>query len=398
MQGGTVARAACYGNRHRTDLCIGRLPWAEPSEIMIASGPGLRGTVMGREARGAGTLSRRALLQISVSTAVGAAGYLIGGTAQAEPVTIRYATGGGIGPNEMETIIFLDYMKENVLRHYNREYTIQMVFTRGTPEAAALLAAGQADLATLSCSAFATTIVKGAVPGGLKIISDNYQDGHPGHASNTFFVLKDSPIKTVTDLRGKRIGINAFGSAVDLVLRVVLKKAGLDPRRDVQIVEITFPNMAVAIREKRVDCGVLVIPFLAVEAPKGDLRAVFNGGDAFGPSSVIFQVATANFARSNPAVLRAFLDDYVRGLKWFYDPSNRERAVDIVSAFTKSPKDILNSYFTTDKDYYRDVNGCVTAPLIQKPIDAMVDEKLVESRVDVTQYLDLSFLPNPCGT
>ena len=83
------------------------------------------------------------------------------------------------------------------------------------------------------------------------------------------------------------------------VLRVVLKKKGLDPRRDVQIVEINFPNMGAAIREKRIDCGVLVIPFLAVESRKGDLRTLFTGGDAFGPSSVIFQVARTEFLKQN---------------------------------------------------------------------------------------------------
>ena len=56
----------------------------------------------------------------------------------AAPVTIRYATGGGIGPNEMETIIFLDHLKQNVLPNYGKAYTLDMTFTRGTPEAATL--------------------------------------------------------------------------------------------------------------------------------------------------------------------------------------------------------------------------------------------------------------------
>src|SRR5947209_513424 len=78
----------------------------------------------------------------------------------AAPVNIRYATGGGIGPNEMETIIFLDYLKQNVLKNYGKSYTLDMTFTRGTPEAATLLAAGQADLATQSFATFATAITK----------------------------------------------------------------------------------------------------------------------------------------------------------------------------------------------------------------------------------------------
>jgi len=342
--------------------------------------------------------SRRSFVQLGAGAAGAAALGAFGASAQNAPVKIRYATGGGIGPNEMETIIFLDHLKQNVLQNYGKAYTVDMTFTRGTPEAAALLASGQVDLATLSFSAFATVITKNAVPGGLTIISDNYQDGHPGNASNTFFVPKDSPIKSIGDLKGKKVGINAFGSAVDLVLRVVLKKNGLDPRRDVEIVEIAFPNMASAIREKRVDCGVLVIPFLAAEAPKGDLRALFNGGDAFGPSSVIFQVTTNSFLKANEAAVRAFLADYVQGLNWYYDPANRAKAIDLIADFTKSPKPVLESYFATPRDYYRDRNGCVPAIAIQKPIDAMVDEKLLDQKVDASKYINLSYLPKPCAT
>ena len=245
---------------------------------------------------------------------------------------------------------------------------------------------------------FATAIAKNAVAGGLSIISDNYQDGHAGNATNTFFVLQDSPIKTVEDLKGKKIGVNAYGSAVDLALRVVLKKKGLDPKRDVQIVEINFPNMAAAIREKRVDCGVLVIPFLAVESRKGDLRTLFTGGDAFGPSSVIFQVARTEFLNQNADAVRGYLADYVAGLNWYYDKANRNKAIELVAAFTKSPKEVLDSYFATGSDYYRDPNGCVPVIAIQTPINAMVEENLIPQPVDVSKYLALSYLPRPCST
>src|SRR5579871_6864910 len=98
--------------------------------------------------------SRRAVLGgLGAAVGVGA----LARRATAAPVPIRYATGGGIGPNEMETVIFLDYLKQNVLQRHGKDYTLQMTFTRGTPEAATLLAAGQADMATLSFAAFATS-------------------------------------------------------------------------------------------------------------------------------------------------------------------------------------------------------------------------------------------------
>jgi sulfonate transport system substrate-binding protein len=346
----------------------------------------------------ANVISRRTVLQ---SSAFAASGLIAGswlGPARSAPVNIRYATGGGIGPNEMETLIWLDYLKSNVLKHHGKTYTLEMTFTRGSPEAAQLLAAGQVDLAALSSPAFAAAVAKDAVPGGLSIISDIYQDGHSGFASNTFFVLKDSPIKTIADLKGRKVAINAYGSAVDLVLRVALKKANLDPRRDVQIVEVTFPNIAAAIRESRVDCGVLVIPFMPAEAAKRDLRGLFSGGDTLGPSSVVFQVATDKFIRDQPDGLRAFLDDFVQGLAWYYDPVNRDKAMELAAGLTKMPKEVLNTYFLTPRDYYRDRNGCVPVSAVQKPIDAMVEYNLIDRRVDAAKYLKLQYLPNPCSS
>jgi NitT/TauT family transport system substrate-binding protein len=342
------------------------------------------------------SLSRRDLIRTGAIAAGSIAVSSWSSAVRAAPVNIRYATGGGIGPNEMETVIWLDYLKSNVLKNYGKAYTLEMTATRGSPEAAQLLAAGQVDLAALSSPAFATTIAKDAIPDGIGIISDIYQDGHPGYASNTFFVLKDSPIKTVADLKGKKVAINAFGSAVDLVLRVALKKAGLDPRRDLQIVEVAFPNMAPAIREGRVDCGVLVIPFMPAEAAKGDLRGLFTGGDTLGPSSVVFQVATNRFMREQPDALRAFLEDFVQGLAWYYDPDNRDKALELVSGLTKSPKEVLATYFITPRDYYRDRNGCVSTAAVQKPIDAMVEYKLIDKPVDAAKYMKLQFLPKAC--
>lgn len=316
--------------------------------------------------------------------------------ARSDATTIRYATGGGIGPNETETLIFLPYLEKNVLKNFGHAYDLQMTFTRGTPEAAQLLAAGQADLGTLSSSAFALSVIKDAVPGGLTIISDNFQEGRPGNATNAFFVMADSPIKRVEDLKGKKIAVNAFGSAVDLTCRVALRKHGLDPRNDVEIVEIGFPNIGAAIRTGRVDCGNLVLPFMAVEEAKGGLRSLFSDADAFGPASVIFQVASTNFLKAHPEAVRAFLADYVQGLQWYYNRLNRARALEVVSELTKSPIPLLDSYLMTSKDYYRNPNGCVFPNTIQKPIDAMVQEKFIPQRVDASKFIDLSYLPHPC--
>ncbi|HEY7245254.1 MAG TPA: ABC transporter substrate-binding protein [Xanthobacteraceae bacterium] len=342
-------------------------------------------------------LTRRRLISTATAGALTALGAPFTRLAQAAPVAIRYATGGGTGTSEIEIMIYQEWMQRNVLQDYGKTYTIDMTFTRGTPEAATLLAAGQADIATLSPPVLATALLQAIVPNGMTIISDNFQDGRPGYAQNTFFVLDDSPIKASHDLKGKKVAINAFGSSVDLALRVKLKKDGIDPRRDLTIVEVAFPNQAAAIREKRVDCGILLQPFMSIETRKGGLRPLFTGGDALGPFSVVFQVATNDFLKKNPAATRSFLADYVRGLQWFYSPSNRQKVIEMTAAFTKSPAEVINSYFVTERDYYRDPNACVGVNTIQTPIDAMYSEGLIDRPVKIADHLDMSYLPHPCS-
>jgi sulfonate transport system substrate-binding protein len=317
--------------------------------------------------------------------------------ASAAPQLIRYSTGGGIGPNEIETVVFLDWMKQNVLKRHGKDYTLQMSFARGTPEAASLLAAGQVDIATLSYPIFATSLLKDAVPGGITAIADIYQAARPGFHSNSYWCREDSGIQKITDLKGKTIAVNAFGASTDLVLRVALKKAGLDPKRDVRVVEVGFPAMAAAVREKRVDCGILVLPFSAVEVPKGGLRAVFDETAAFGPYSVIFQTVSNNFLKAKPDAVKAYLADYVEGLHWLYDPANREKAIELTAELTKSPRAVLETYFLTSKDYYRDRNGCVSAALLQQTVDALVEHELLPARVDMSKHVDASYLPLPCS-
>lgn len=320
---------------------------------------------------------------------------MVAGAANAAPVKIRYATGGGMGPNEIETIVFMPWMRENVLKRYGKDYTLDVVYTRGTPEAASLIAAGQVDIATMSYPILATSIQKKAIPSGVSAIADIYQAAREGFRSNDFVTRNDSPIKSIKDLKGKTVGVNAFGSSTELVLKVALNRAGIDPK-DVRIVEVSFPSMAAAIREKRIDVGILVLPFSASEMQKGDLRPVFNERSAFGPYSVIFQAASNDFLKAQPAAVKAYLADYVAGLHWLYDPANRTRAIELAAELTKAPVATVSSYFLTGNDYYRDRNACIDASLLQGTFDAMREYGLLSAPVEAKPHVDTSFLPFPC--
>src|SRR6202020_1134891 len=106
---------------------------------------------------------------------------------------------------------------------------MQPLHFANTPSMIPALAADQVDIATLSYAAFANAIENAGMD-DLRVIADEFQDGVAGYYSDEIMVLKDSPIKTVEDLKGKVASTNGAGGAVDVALRVMLRKHGLEDK------------------------------------------------------------------------------------------------------------------------------------------------------------------------
>ena len=121
----------------------------------------------------------------------------------------------------------------------------------------------------------------------------------------------------------------------------------------------------------------------------------------FGPSSVIFQVARTEFLKQNEDAVRGFLADYVTVAQLVLRQGATAAKQPSWSAGvrTKSPKEVLDSYFATGSDLLSRSEWAACLPVaIQKPIDAMVEGKLIPRPVDAAKYLALSYLPRPCST
>ena len=88
----------------------------------------------------------------------------------------------------------------------------------------------------------------------------------------------NSPIKTVADLRGKKLAGAAKGSGMDLLLRgfVVKELAGFDPERDVSIVNMAVGNMNPALERGMVDAAFTWEPFVSDALLRGTGRLVVD--------------------------------------------------------------------------------------------------------------------------
>ncbi len=256
-------------------------------------------------------------------------------TTSADPLNIRVAW--VVVPNNLPPILFA---KPGIARHQGQSYTMDAVHFSGTPQMITAFGANEIDIALLAYSSLAVAIENAGMT-DLRVIADAFQDGAPGYYTDEYMVLKDSPIQTVEDLRGKILGSNVTGGAIDVGLRAMLHQHGLDARKDVTIVEVAFPNMRAALSEHKVDLIGTGLPFAQDPALRAATRTIFTQREAIGRSEMIVWVARAGFLAAHRPAMVDFMEDLLRALHFLTDPANHREAVDIVARFNKQPAEIL---------------------------------------------------------
>src|SRR6201995_5563805 len=217
--------------------------------------------------------------------------------AQATPVKIR--VGWVVVPASLAPLIL---EKKDILKHYGKSYVAEATRFEGTPPVITALAAGQLDVGPLAFSSFGLAI-ENAHMDDLRVICDEIQDGVPGHGSNEFMVLNDGPVKTVADLKGKVLATNAMGSAVDIAMRAMLHKNGLEPNKDYTIVEAPFPAMRAMLADKKADLISAVPPFSLDPDLRAMANTLFTQKDAFGITELTMWTARTGFIQQNRAAL-----------------------------------------------------------------------------------------------
>ena len=314
---------------------------------------------------------------------VAAAAIALCGTVRAEPVKICSAW---VAPVSNWASIVLE--KKDLAKHLGKSYTLEAVRFAGTPPMITAIANGELEVANLAYSTFPLA-VQNANLDDLRVIADEFQDGVSGFHSNEFSVLTDSPIKKVEDLKGKVIATNAMGSAVDIVSRAMLKKHGLEDRRDYTIVEAPFPTMKAFLKEKKADLVPTVPPFNFDPELKKMSRVLFTSKDAIGISQFIIWAARKSFIEKNRAAMVDFMEDMLRIERWFMDPKNHDEAMQIASKVTKAPVERF-SWIFTKQDYYRNPDMLPDLDALQSNINTTHDLGFIKASLDVKKYTDLS--------
>ncbi|KWA24692.1 ABC transporter substrate-binding protein [Burkholderia territorii] len=137
----------------------------------------------------------------------------------------------------------------------------------------------------------------------------------PAPHGEAIVVLPDSPIRTVAQLRGKKVAFNK-GSNVHYLLVKALEHAGL-AYADIQPIYLTPADARAAFVQRSVDAWVIWDPYLAAAERQLGARVIANGDGLV--RNTQYYLAARKYAAAQPQVLRTLLDEVDALDRWARD-------------------------------------------------------------------------------
>jgi sulfonate transport system substrate-binding protein len=134
----------------------------------------------------------------------------------------------------------------------------------------------------------------------------------PSPSAQAIVVKADSAIKSIADLRGKRIGF-AKAAGAHYLLIAALEKAGLS-LKDVQLAYLAPADGRAAFEREAIDAWVIWDPFLAAVERQSKVRVLADGRGLADYQR--YYLASTPFAKAHPEIVKVIVDALLETGKW----------------------------------------------------------------------------------
>jgi len=161
-----------------------------------------------------------------------------------------------------------------------------------------------------------------------------YAAGQPITNGQGILVPKDSPIRDIKDLKGKRIGFTKGSSAHNIVVQT-LEKAGLT-YADITPVYLTPPDAGPAFANGSIEAWAIWDPYFAIGEARQNGRILINAREVTKTNS--FYIANRDFAKNHGAILQQIVEATTAAGQWA--EQHRDEVARSLAAITGVPLDI----------------------------------------------------------
>jgi NitT/TauT family transport system substrate-binding protein len=178
---------------------------------------------------------------------------------------------------------------------------VQIVYFRGGTITAMALIARETPISQVSGPPIVSAALKGA--DAVMVAA--------GNVVSEYWLMSKPEIKTAAQLKGGTVAIATFGGLSDSLSRVALQKLGLNPAKDVTLVQIgTIPERLSALESGKVQAAMLNAP----DNFRAQKRGLYNLVEVRLPYQGIGVGTTRTFIRENPDVVRRYVKSQIEAV------------------------------------------------------------------------------------
>ena len=161
------------------------------------------------------------------------------------------------------------------------------------------------------------------VCGGVQNLSDQ-----------VWVTLPDSPLKTIADLKGKKLGYTTPKSVTDMVTTLILDHQKITGVERVAVGSVGA--QITALQQKAIDAAYLGEPIYSQN--KSKFRVLFYARDVLAQNNLTqtVGVTTSEFAKAHPDKVKAIIDGRRRGVEFIYQ-NPKEAALIVAKAYSFDP-------------------------------------------------------------
>lgn len=150
----------------------------------------------------------------------------------------------------------------------------------------------------------------------------------------SFYIFVHPSIKRPEDLKGRTAGITTFGSSTDFSIRYLIRKFGMEPDKDVKILQMGGqPQIVAALIAGAVQAGVLSSP-ANYNATKAGFQMLVDFKNVGLDYPTVSLVSTRSYIKKDPQTVRRFLMAYSEGTERLY--RDKEFAMKVIGKYTKT--------------------------------------------------------------
>lgn len=172
------------------------------------------------------------------------------------------------------------------------------------------------------------------------------------------------------DLRGRAVAISQFGDGSDFITRMALQSWGLEPMKDVTILQVgNSPDRLAAVSSGKVQGAILSLA-QALRAKKLGLRVLADLSQIDAEYSQGLLYAPVSLIEKRADLISSFLKAYVEAIRYF--KTDKQAAFKVISQYSgvRDKQDIEEYYTTLTKNFLQD-NPVPTLKGMQTVLDQL---------------------------